>query len=166
MHRIGARRERLYHDHRRVLQTAEGDPDVGADETHVTLPSNPAPNTVFQGQLETVGDSFRYVFNEQVTNPDGSLTVYAAHLDMLGPTAIGDLYIGRADCGVAATATTTLPTTTTSSLTTTTTTLLWPTLQLPAHVSAHVCRVLVQMRSLPIVSLLIEPFRLLVGCGP
>ena len=166
MHRIGERRERLDHNHRRAPADFRGDEDAAGDETYADLPPNPAPNTVFEGQVETVGDIFRYVFNEQVTNPDGSLTVYAAHLDMLGPTAIGDLYIGRADCGVAATATTTLPTTTTTSLTTTTTTLLRPTLQLPAHVSAHVCRVLDQMRSLPIVSLLIEPFRLLVGCGP
>ncbi len=62
----------------------------------------PAPNTEFQGQVETVGDAFWHFFNEQVPKPDGSLTVYAAHLDLLGPSAVGDVYIGRVDCGVTA----------------------------------------------------------------
>lgn len=97
-----------------VLQTSLGDRDVAGDETYVSLPLNPAPNTELHGQIESVGDSFRYVFNEQVTNPDGSLTVYAAHLGMLGPTAVGDVYIGRVDCGVSASGTTTtVPTATT-----------------------------------------------------
>ncbi len=107
-----------------VLQTSEGDADVGGDETNVTLPANPAPNSEFPGQLETVGDRFTYVFNEQVINRDGSLTVYAAHLRLLGPTAVGDIYIGRVDCGVTATATTTTTlagATTTVPATTTTT---------------------------------------------
>lgn len=84
------------------MQTSLGDRDVVGDETYVTLPSNPAPNTVFQGQIESVGDTFRYIFNEQVANPDGSLTVYAAHLDLVGPTAIDDVFIGRVNCGVPA----------------------------------------------------------------
>jgi Ca2+-binding RTX toxin-like protein len=94
-----------------VVLTSEGDPDIGGDETYMTVPTNPAPNTAFEGRIETVGDSFRYVFNEQVTNPNGTLTVYAAHLEMLGPTAVGDVYIGRVNCGfgAAGTATTTLP---------------------------------------------------------
>ncbi|MCA1705777.1 MAG: hypothetical protein LC808_21940, partial [Actinobacteria bacterium] len=157
-----------------VLKTSEGDPDVSGDQTEVTLPLNPAPNTVFPGQIETVGDSFRYIFNEQITNPDGSLTVYAAHLDMLGPIAIGDVYIGRVDCGFPATVTpTTLSTSTTSSTTTTTSTIPTttttrpqPGLQLPAQLSAQVCTVLNEMRSMPIVSLLIQSFRLLFGCVP
>jgi len=109
-----------------VLQTSEGDPDVGGDETYVTLPVHPAPNAEYPGRIETVGDSFKYTFNEQVPNPDGSLTVYAAHLELLGPTAFGDVYIGRVDCGViAARTTTTIADSTTTTLagpTTTTTT--------------------------------------------
>ncbi len=50
--------------------------------------------------IEGVGDSFRYVFNEHVRNLDGSLTVQAAHLYLLGPTAVGDLFIGTVECGV------------------------------------------------------------------
>jgi hypothetical protein len=129
------------------LQTSEGDPDVAGDETYVSLPLDPAPNTRFEGKIETVGDTFNYIFNEQVRNPDGSLTVYAAHLDMLGPTAIGDVYIGRVDCGFPAGPTTT------------------STLQLPDRVSAQVCSLLHRLRSSPFLSSLVQPFRLLFGCA-
>ena len=140
------------------LQTSEGDPDVAGDETYVTLPANPAPNTGFEGRIEVVGDSFNYIFNEQIRNPDGSLTVYAAHLDMLGPTAIGDVYIGRVDCGFPATAvSTTLPATST---------LPRPTFPLVPGASAKVCAVLNGMRSVPILWLLTQPFRHVFGCGP
>jgi hypothetical protein len=97
-----------------VVQTSQGDPDVGGDETNVAVPPNPAPNTFLPGRLETIGDSFRYIFNEQVANPDGSLTVYAVHLELLGPTAVGDVYIGAVTCDVGATGTTSSSTTTTS----------------------------------------------------
>ncbi|MDP9005328.1 MAG: hypothetical protein M3N15_00245 [Actinomycetota bacterium] len=52
-----------------------------------------------------IGDStynFKYVFNEQIRNPDGSLTVYAAHQYLLGPDYVGDLFIGKAECGASA----------------------------------------------------------------
>ena len=88
-----------------TLQTSDGNPDVEGDETIVTIPTNPAPNTTYNGTINSVGDSFRYVFNEQKLNPDGSLTVNAAHLYLLGPTAVGDLFIGQSVCGVTATAT-------------------------------------------------------------
>lgn len=105
-----------------VVQTSQGDPDVGGDETNVAVPPNPAPNTVVPGALETVGDRFRYVFNEQVVNPDGSITVYAVHLQLLGPTAVGDVYVGGVTCGVGGTGgtstTLTESSTTTSSSTT------------------------------------------------
>ncbi|HWC10199.1 MAG TPA: hypothetical protein VG455_03160, partial [Acidimicrobiales bacterium] len=84
-----------------TLQTSEtGGP--GGTPVVVDLPANPAPNTTYNGQIEGVGDAFQYIFNEQVVNPDGSLTVYAAHLRLLGPTAVGDLYIGKVECGVTA----------------------------------------------------------------
>lgn len=86
-----------------TLQTSEGNPDVEGDETVVQVPTNPAPNTTFNGQ--SVGDSFRYVFNEQIRNSDGSITVNAAHQYLLGPTAVGDLIIGQSVCGVTATTT-------------------------------------------------------------
>ena len=88
-----------------VLRTSEGNPNVSGDEVYVNIPTNPAPNSAYNGQNESVGDSFQYIFNEQTVNPDGSLTVYAAHQRLLGPTAVGDLYIGKAACGVTSAAT-------------------------------------------------------------
>lgn len=101
------------------LVTSEGNPNVDGDETTVALPANPAPNTTINGAIETVGDTFRYVFNEQTVNADGSITVNAAHQYLLGPTAVGDLIIGQAVCGVTATAATTTTTTPSGSTTTT-----------------------------------------------
>ena len=82
------------------LRTSEGNPDVDGDDTEVTIPANPAPNTSFTGKIEAVGDTFRMVLNEQVTSADGSITVNAAHMYLLGPTAVGDLIIGQSRCGV------------------------------------------------------------------
>ena len=67
----------------------------------VPVPANPAPNTTFVGHIHVNGsvENFRYVFNEQVANPDGSLTVYIAHQYMFGPTAVGNLFIGKSLCG-------------------------------------------------------------------
>jgi hypothetical protein len=106
-----------------TLRTSEGNPDVEGDDTVVPIPSDPAPNTEIKGTIEAVGDNFTYIFNEQITNPDGSLTVYAAHQKLEGPTAIGDLYIGKADCAQVAsgsTATTAGSTATTAGSTATT----------------------------------------------
>jgi hypothetical protein len=77
--------------------------DVGEHPpVNVTLPANPAPNTSYDGHIHVNGsiDNFRYVFNEQIRNPDGSITVNAAHQYLLGPTAVGDLIIGQSVCGV------------------------------------------------------------------
>jgi hypothetical protein len=68
----------------------------------VAIPDNPAPNTTIDGYFWLNGASqevFTYVFNEQIHNPDGSLTVIAAHLTPRGPTAYGDAYFGVATCG-------------------------------------------------------------------
>jgi hypothetical protein len=82
------------------LTTSEGSNlDSDADDTVVQIPDNPAPNTSYQGTIETVGDTFRYVFNEQVRNPDGSITVNAAHQYLLGPTAVGEVILGQSRCG-------------------------------------------------------------------
>jgi hypothetical protein len=116
-----------------TLQTDNGDndpanqiPDHPAVNTPV--PANPAPNTTIEGHLHVgnATDSFRYVFNEQIRNADGSLTVNAAHQYLLGNIARGELIIGHVVCGVtgtAATTTTTAPgaTTTTAPGATTTT---------------------------------------------
>lgn len=87
-----------------VLRTSEGantsDP---ADDVYVNVPASPAPNTTYNGSIESAGDSFQYKFNEQVVNPDGSITVYAGHLRLLGPTAVGDVWWGKSECGASGT---------------------------------------------------------------
>ena len=89
--------------------------------TDQTLATNPAPNTAITGLLHPFAgqtDHFVVVFNEQVANSDGSLTVNAAH-EYLGyqivsgvitpdpaypaagsSAAQGNLLIGQAVCGV------------------------------------------------------------------
>lgn len=95
--------------------------------TSVAVPSAPAAATAFEGHIHVndVQESFRFVFNEQTANADGSLTVRAGHEQLLGPTAVGDLIIGQVVCGVSAgavtTTTTTAATTTTTAAVTTTT---------------------------------------------
>ncbi len=108
------------------LQTSEGNPNVEGDEVFVNIPANPPPNYTVNGTIETVGDNFQAIFNEQITNPDGSITVYAYHLRLLGPTGVGDVFVGKSECGVTGTgivttttSSTTAPTTTTTSTTTT-----------------------------------------------
>jgi hypothetical protein len=43
------------------------------------IPVNPPPNYTVTGVIRAVGGSFKWVFNEQFTNPDGSITVNAGH---------------------------------------------------------------------------------------
>ena len=82
------------------LTVSEGsDLDSDADDTVVQIPESPAPNTTHEGTIETVGDTFRYVFNEQIRNADGSITVNAAHQYLLGSIAVGELVIGQSRCG-------------------------------------------------------------------
>jgi hypothetical protein len=42
------------------------------------------------------GDDFKAVFNEQTVAADGTITVEAVHLYLLGPTAVGDVVVARA----------------------------------------------------------------------
>ncbi|HVE92674.1 MAG TPA: hypothetical protein VNE62_10325, partial [Actinomycetota bacterium] len=85
-----------------VLRVSEGTPNPG-DEVYVGVPTSPIANTTFNGSTESTGDTFQYIFNEQVVNPDGSLTVYAGHLRLLGPNAVGEVYWGKSECGVTST---------------------------------------------------------------
>jgi hypothetical protein len=64
------------------------------------IPSNPTPGLTINGTLNHIGDSFSIVFNKQTTNADGSKTVEGAHMYLLGPTAVGDMVIASATCGV------------------------------------------------------------------
>jgi Ca2+-binding RTX toxin-like protein len=96
------------------LQTSEGNPQMTGDEVITQISANPAPNTVINAPLQ--GETFQYIFNEQTINPDGSITVNAVHVILLGPASVGDLYIGQSRCGVTANG---VVTTTSSSTTTT-----------------------------------------------
>jgi hypothetical protein len=85
------------------VTTSEGaNLDSEADDTIVNVASNPAPNTSIEGKLESIGDSFRIVLNEQTTS-GGSITVNAVHMYLLGPTAVGEAIIGQSRCGATAT---------------------------------------------------------------
>ncbi|MGI9119627.1 MAG: FG-GAP repeat domain-containing protein [Acidimicrobiales bacterium] len=109
--------------------------DLNNPEGVVTIPTNPPPNFTVTGHLHlgsTTTDYYVIVFNEQVTNPDGSITVTPVH-EYLGYKLVngqivedlpnaqggsvlhGHLYLGRSTAGV-----TTVPTPTTSTTSTTT----------------------------------------------
>ncbi|PRY35228.1 hypothetical protein CLV43_114146 [Umezawaea tangerina] len=78
---------------------------VGADlGTLGVVGSDPAPNTTVDVELVGV-DIAHVVFNEQVHNADGSLTVNAVHVELvggvLGSIGTGDLVLSSATCGPA-----------------------------------------------------------------
>lgn len=75
--------------------------DSGERIESEAVPTSPAPGYTIEGTLNT-GDSFRIVFNEQQVLDDGSVSVIAAHLYLLGPTAVGDVVIGHSACGLTA----------------------------------------------------------------
>lgn len=110
--------------------------DIDANGNIVTseaVPANPSPGFTINGTLAlsaTDTETFTWVFNEQTTNRDGSITVNAAHYELHGPTTKGDIFLGQSMCGFtasAATTTTAASTTTTTGATTTTTTTVLPT---------------------------------------
>lgn len=85
----------------------------GAPANPYTIPINPAPNTSFTGTNPDTGKTYKWGFNEQTVNPDGSITVTAAHeyLQAGANGGQGDLWIGQVVCGVTgSTTTTTAPT--------------------------------------------------------
>jgi len=67
--------------------------------------ANPAPNTVLDVMVGPVQVA-TLTLNEQISNPDGSLTVNAMHLvlipGVLGALGTGDVVISSATCGPAA----------------------------------------------------------------
>jgi hypothetical protein len=85
------------------------------------VPDNPPANYTKEGQLTNVGDNFRIVYNEQIKAPDGSITVNAVHMYLLGPIAVGESIIGQVRCstGGAVPPGPSVPTTPTSSAPTT-----------------------------------------------
>lgn len=88
----------------------------GNAATTVPIPADPSPNdSGHTGTINNVGDSFTVTYNEQTTDANGVLTVWALHMRLLGPTAVGDLWIGGVTCGL-----TTVPGTSTQGTTATT----------------------------------------------
>jgi hypothetical protein len=100
-----------------LTDNGDGDPNNSIPDhspATVTLPASPAPNLTYEGHVHigNTTDNFQWVFNEQIVNPDGSLTLNAAHQYLRGPAATGNLIIGQVVCGVTGTADTTPPQTT------------------------------------------------------
>jgi hypothetical protein len=70
----------------------------------VTIPVNPAANTVVPISVGPIQIA-TLTLNEQISNPDGGLTVNALHLRLLGAVlgsiATGDVIVSSATCGPA-----------------------------------------------------------------
>ena len=79
-----------------ILSTAT-DPD-GNPINEEPVPDNPPVNYTRTGQLTNVGDNYRIVYNEQIKEGNGSITVNAVHLYLLGPIAIGESILGQVRC--------------------------------------------------------------------
>ncbi len=84
---------------RGILRVSEGNPDVEGDDTNITIPANPPPNTSHRGTIEAVRDNFEMIFNEQIPEV-GGVTIYAVHMKLLGPTAVGDVFVGKVKCSI------------------------------------------------------------------
>jgi len=68
--------------------------------TQTVAVPNPTPiNYRVDYVMENVGDSGYIIFNEQIANADGTLTVNGAHMYMQGPFALGDVIIAQVTCG-------------------------------------------------------------------
>lgn len=69
---------------------------AGVQIAGISVPVNPPPNTGVDIGLAKV------VFNEQIMNPDGSLTVNAIHIYANAVAATADIILAQARCGPAA----------------------------------------------------------------
>lgn len=69
---------------------AEGNPTKSE-----RIPSKPAKNLTRKG-VNTIGDKFKVVFNEQKVGRDGTITVTAVHMYLLGPAATGEIVVAQA----------------------------------------------------------------------
>ena len=73
-----------------LASDAEGNPTKSEK-----VPSKPPANYTRKG-VNSAGDRFRAVINEQKVGRDGTITVTAVHLYLLGPTAKGDVVVAQA----------------------------------------------------------------------
>ncbi|HEY0450656.1 choice-of-anchor P family protein [Actinophytocola sp.] len=69
---------------------------AGVSLPGVSVPVNPAPNTTIDLVLAKI------IFNEQISGPDGSLTVNAVHVKLNALVGKGDVILAQAKCGPAA----------------------------------------------------------------
>jgi hypothetical protein len=73
----------------------------GSPASFEPMPTTPRPNDgPHGGVLTNIGDSYEVIYNEQDVSVPGAITVTAIHMRLIGPTAVGDLYIGRVHCAV------------------------------------------------------------------
>jgi uncharacterized protein YegP (UPF0339 family) len=63
------------------------------------VPSNPPVNHKITG-TNSIGDKFKIVFNEQKKGRDGTLTVTAVHVYLLGPNAVGEVVLAQSSAGL------------------------------------------------------------------
>lgn len=75
----------------------EADPDGNPTAT-AAVPTHPPVNHTVTGTTSS-GDSYRAVFNEQTVDADGTITVVAVHIYLLGPTALGDIVVAESHAG-------------------------------------------------------------------
>ncbi|CRK62173.1 hypothetical protein [Alloactinosynnema sp. L-07] len=69
----------------------------------VTVGASPAPNTTISVPSGPIPPPLVSItFNEQINNPDGSLTVNAVHIKLNALLGTGDVILGQARCGPAA----------------------------------------------------------------
>jgi hypothetical protein len=74
-----------------VITSAHAD---GTPKTTKPVPSKPPANHKMSG-TNSIGDKFRIVFNEQKKGRDGTITVIAVHVYLLGPNAIGEVVLAE-----------------------------------------------------------------------
>ncbi len=79
-----------------VITAAQAD---GTPKATRTVPSKPPPNHKIIG-MNSIGDRFRIVFNEQKKGRDGTLKVIAVHIFLLGPNAVGEVVLAESHCRI------------------------------------------------------------------
>lgn len=72
---------------------------TGDAATREPIPDYPPPNHTRSVPINNVGGHPTIVFNEQLWNADGSLTVNAYHMYLFGPVAVGEQIVGQVTCG-------------------------------------------------------------------
>jgi hypothetical protein len=75
--------------------TMEGDPA----ETE-PIPDEPPPNYTREVTINNVGGHPKIIFNEQIVEPDGTITVNAVHMFLRGPIALGEQILGHVRCSI------------------------------------------------------------------